>query len=85
MKNIFSANHNQGSANTCWLFATATMIRTSIRSALKKNRIESDFIEQQNHHKILRKEISMNVFPFGDDGADSAIIIKSVRYLSPIE
>ena len=29
---------------------------------------------------MMRKEISMNVFPFGDDGTDPSIVIRSVRY-----
>ena len=74
----FSANHDQGDANTCWLFATVTMIRASIRSALRKFGIKSDYLEQENHHKIMRREIAMNVFPFGEDGAFPYVIIRAV-------
>ena len=32
----------------------------------------------EGHHKIMRKQITMNVFPFGNDGTDPALVIKAV-------
>ena len=58
------------------------MLRASIRSALKKYNIKKgqDILDNPNHHKIMRKELTMNIFPFGNDGTDPSIIIKLVRY-----
>ena len=56
------------------------MIRTSIRSTLRKYRIESDFIDQDSHHKMMRKEVAMNIFPFGADGTDPSLVIRAVRW-----
>ena len=58
------------------------MLRASIRSALKKYDIKKgqDILDNPNHHKIMRKELTMNIFPFGNDGTDPSIIIKLVRY-----
>ena len=58
------------------------MLRASIRSALKKYNIEKglEILDNPNHHKMMRKELTMNIFPFGNDGTDPSIIIKLVRY-----
>ena len=98
-----SAIHDQGSENVCWAYAISTMLRASIRSALKKYKTQIAFkvikgnlsssmfeselvkiekslkiLDDRNHHKMMRKELSMNVFPFGDDGTDPSIVIKLV-------
>ena len=90
---LFSAIHDQGSENVCWAYAISTMLRASIRSALKKLKIKRGYISEHknikhalkiianpNHHKMMRKELVMNIFPFGDDGTDPSIIIKLVCY-----
>ena len=46
-----------------------------------KKRIDSKFILQGHSHKIMRKEIAMNIFPFGEDGADPSTIIRAIRSL----
>ena len=76
----FSAIHDQGSENVCWAYAIATMIRASIRSALKKYNIESglEILDNPNHHKMMRKELTMSIFPFGNDGTDNSMVIKLV-------
>ena len=88
----------------CWAYALSTMLRASIRSALKKFKnliafkfisgdlsssivqselvnIENalEIIDNPNHHKMMRKELTMNIFPFGNDGADPSLILKLVR------
>ena len=57
------------------------MLRASIRSAVKKYEIEDGLkkLENPNHHKMMRNELTMNIFPLGDDGADPSIIIKLVE------
>ena len=80
------------------------MLRASIRSALKKFKIQIavkvflgnlnasifqselvnienalKIIDNPNHHKMMRKELTMNIFPFGTDGTDPSLIIKLVR------
>ena len=56
------------------------MLRASIRSAIKKYAIKHGLkiLDDPNHHKMMRKELCMNIFPFGNDGADPSIIIKLV-------
>ena len=101
---LFSAIHDQGYENVCWAYAISTMLRASIRSAIKKYKnqiaqkvnsgnlsssifesklvnIENalEIIDLPNHHKMMRKELTMNIFPFGNDGTDPSIIIKLVR------
>ena len=39
-----------------------------------------EILDNPNHHKMMRKELTMNIFPFGNDGTDPRIIIKLVRY-----
>ena len=58
------------------------MLRSSIRSAIEKYNIKKglEIIENPNHHKMMRKELAMNIFPFGNDGADLLTLIKLVRY-----
>ena len=78
----FSAIHDQGSENFCWAYAISTMLRASIRSAFKKNNIKKglEILDNPNHHKMMRKELTMNIFPFGNDGTDLSLIIKLVRF-----
>ena len=59
------------------------MLRFSIRSALKKYNIKKglEILDNPNHHKMMRKELIMNIFPFGDDGMDISMIIKLVNLL----
>ena len=103
---LFSAIHDQEYENVCWAYAISTMLRASIRSALKKYRIKilleissrkisfsilrSELIdiekslkilENPSHHKMMRKELCMNIFPFGDNGADPRLALKLVRLL----
>ena len=56
------------------------MLRASIRSAVKKYNIKNglEILDNPNHHKMMRKELTMNIFPFGDDGADILTVIKLV-------
>ena len=58
------------------------MLRASIRSAIKKYKIKKglEILDNPNHHKMMRKELVMNIFPFGDDGTDPSIVIKLVCY-----
>ena len=78
---MFSAIHDQGYENVCWAYAISTMLRASIRSAIKKYKIENgqELLDNPNHHKMMRKELTMNIFPFGNDGTDPSLIIKLVR------
>ena len=64
----------------CWAYAISTMIRASIRSALKKYNIKKglEILDNPNHHKMMRKELTMSIFPFGDDGTDPSMVIKLV-------
>ena len=76
----FPAIHDQGYENVCWAYAISTMLRASIRFALKKYNIKKglEILDNPNHHKMMRKELVMNIFPFGDDGTDPSIVIKLV-------
>ena len=76
----FSAIHDQGCENFCWAYAIPTMLRASIRSAVKKYNIKNglEILDDPNHHKMMRKELTMNIFPFGDDGTDPSMVIKLV-------
>ena len=38
-----------------------------------------ELLDNSNHHKIMRKELTMHIFPFGNDGTDPSHIIKLVR------
>ena len=78
--NIISDIHDQGSENVCWAYAISTMLRASIRSAIKKYKIKNglDILDNPNHHKMMRKELTMNIFPFGDKGTDILTLIKLV-------
>ena len=51
---------------------------SSYVSELKKIKQSLKILNDPNHHKMMRKELTMNIFPFGDDGADPSIIIKLV-------
>ena len=89
----------------CWAYAISTMLRASIRSALKEysrykihielsdnlsfsisesERVKIEkcikILDDPNHHKMMRKELTMNIFPFGNDGTDPRIIVKLVSY-----
>ena len=72
--------HDQGFENVCWAYAISTMLRASIRSAIKKYNIKNglEIIDNPNHHKMMRKELTMNIFPFGDDVTDIHTVIKLV-------
>ena len=35
-------------------------------------------LDDPNHHKMMRKELTMNIFPFGNDGTDPSMVIKLV-------
>ena len=76
----FSGVHDQGSENVCWAYAISTMIRASIRSLLKKYKIENglEILDDPNHHKMMCKQLTMNIFPFGNDGTDPFMVIKLV-------
>jgi len=69
--------HDQGSELVCWAYAISTMLRASLKSAIKKFNIQNglEILENENHHKMMRKELCMNIFPFGDDGADLRLVI----------
>ena len=73
--------HDQGSENVCWAYAISTMLRASIRSAIEKYDIKEGvkILDDSNHHKMMRKELTMNIFPFGNDGTDPSMVIKLVR------
>ena len=45
------------------------MLRASIRSAVRKYNIENGLkiLKNPNHHKMMRKELTMNIFPFEND------------------
>ena len=57
------------------------MLRSSIRSADEKFDIKNanEILDNPNHHKMMRKELCMNIFPFGLDGADPIMAVKLVR------
>ena len=59
------------------MYATATMLRASIRSALKKYSKNTQ-LKNEEDHKTMRKQMTMNVFPFGNDGTDPALVIRAV-------
>ena len=61
----------------------STMLRASIKSAIKKFKIKSglEILDNENHHKMMRKELIMNIFPFVDDGNDLRMVINLVRLL----
>ena len=40
-----------------------------------------ELLDNPDHHKMMRKELCMNIFPFGNDGADPRLAIKLVRYI----
>ena len=75
-----SAIHDQGSENVCWAFAISTMLRASIRSAIKRYNIKNglEILNDPNHHKMMCKQLTMNIFPFGNDGTDPSMVIKLV-------
>ena len=76
----FSVIHDQGFENVCWAYAISTMLRASIRSAVRKYRIKNglEMLDNSDHHKRMRKELCMNIFPFGNDGTDLSTVIKLV-------
>ena len=80
----FSVIHDQGSENVCWAYAISTMLRASIRSAIEKYDIKEGLkiLDDPNHHKMMRKELTMNIFPFGDDGTDPSMVIKLVCFMA---
>ena len=80
IKNKFSGIHDQKYEDVCWAYAIWTMLRASIRSTLRKNNIINGLatIEGPEHHKMMRKELSMNIFPFGNEGTYPSTVIKLV-------
>merc|ERR1719450_237953 len=79
MQNIcFKGVQDQGSENVCWAYAISTMLRASIRSAVEKYNIKKglEILENPSHHKMMCKELCINIFPFGNDGTDPRIVIK---------
>ena len=38
-------------------------------------------LDGPNHHKMMRKELIMNIFPFGNEGTDPSTVIKLVNDL----
>ena len=52
-----------------------------LRSINKKYIIRKGFkiLDNPNHHKMMRKELTMNIFPFGNNGTDPSLIVKLVR------
>ena len=51
-----------------------------MRAALRNNppANNSGIFAKKEHHKLMRKEIVLNVFPFGNEGTDPSIVIKLV-------
>ena len=82
MLNIFSGIHDQKYEDVCWAYAISTMLRASIRSTLRRNNIINGLatIEGPEHHKMMRKELTMNIFPFGNEGTDPSTVIKLVWF-----
>ena len=74
------AIHDQGYESVCWAYAISTMLRASIRSAVEKYQIKNGLgiLDNPNHHKMMRKELCMNIFPFGNDGFDLSMAIELV-------
>ena len=64
----------------CWAYAISTMLRASIKAAIRKFKIKNglEILRNGNHHKMMRKELCMNIFPFGDDGADLRLALQLV-------
>ena len=56
------------------------MLRTSIRSAIRNNcgNISTATIGKKEHHKLMRKEMILCIFPFGNRGTDPSLVIKMV-------
>ena len=50
----------------CWAYAISTTKGLEI-------------LENPNHHKMMRKELTMNIFPFGNDGTHISMVIKLVN------
>ena len=81
----------------CWAYSTATMLRSSLRLLLRQSllngRIDREWhdslvqiLTDENHHKTLRSEIVMTVFPLrmnhpkeGDDLASISLVVDRVR------
>ena len=49
----------------------SSVISVDIEKSLK-------ILDDPNHHKMMRKELVMNIFPFGNDGTDPSIVINLV-------
>ena len=47
-------------------------------SAFQHIKHSLELLDNPNHHKMMRKELTMNIFPFGNDGTDPSMIIKLV-------
>ena len=76
----FSAVHDQGWEEVCWCYALTTMLRSSMRAAVRNNPSKSNanILTKEEHHKLMRKKIVLNVYPFGNDGTDPSIVVKLV-------
>ena len=53
---------------------------SAFESELVKVENALEILDNPNHHKMMRKELTMNIFPFGNDGTDPSLIIKLVRF-----
>ena len=40
-----------------------------------------ELLDNPNHHKMMRKELTMNIFPFGNNGTDPSMVIKLVSLM----
>ena len=56
------------------------MLRTSLRAAIRNSsgNISTAIIGKKEHHKLMRKEIILCIFPFGNQGTDPSLVIKMV-------
>jgi len=77
-KAISKTVHDQGWEEVCWCYALTTMLRSSMRAAVRNNPSKSNanILTKEEHHKLMRKEIVLNVYPFGNDGTDPSIVVK---------
>ncbi|CAG5088130.1 Oidioi.mRNA.OKI2018_I69.PAR.g11741.t1.cds [Oikopleura dioica] len=92
-KMISRTIHDQGDSYKCWAFATASMIRSSLREAISNSgRIDKLAKEELYEsvksidHKLLRSELMMNVIPTkvsaNSDEIQSAMLHHVMRRLT---
>ena len=76
-------HHQKESESVCWAYAIATMIRASMTSVIKKFNIENglELLKNENYHKMMRRELCMNICPFGDDGTDPRMVMILVCFI----